>query len=86
MYGNEALSVNQWHDVTFNNTDCQYLGYDVTDLPPETPPDILQFIAGLYSAYEANVVCSGNDILEKYNFNQVLQNYTKSLMLINRNL
>lgn len=79
MYGNEALSVNQWHGVEFNNTDCQYIGYNVSALtelpfPPDTPPqvfDIIEFITGLYTAYEKNVACSGDDILEIYNFNPV---------------
>lgn len=71
MYGNEALSINQWKDVQFNNTDCQYIGYNISNLPPGTPPDFAAFVTGLYTAYEENVACSGDDILEMYNFNPV---------------
>lgn len=78
MYGNEALSVNQWDGVTFNNSDCQYLGYNVTDLPPSTPNATVEFIGGLYSAYKATVVCSGNDILDQFNFNPVFRSYVSN--------
>ncbi|KZS03063.1 ATP-binding cassette sub-family G member 4 [Daphnia magna] len=75
MYGNEALSINQWYGVEFNNTDCQYVGYNVTEineLVPEGAPDeivnFVEILTGLYTAYEKNVACSGEDILEIYNF------------------
>lgn len=78
MYGNEALSINQWYKVEFNNTDCQYVGYNVSDineLVPECAPDeivnFVEILTGLYTAYEKNVACSGEDILEIYNFKPV---------------
>lgn len=78
MYGNEALSINQWYGVEFNNTDCQYVGYNVTKInelvPDDAPEAVLNFVeilTGLYTAYEKNVACSGEDILEIYNFKPV---------------
>lgn len=78
MYGYEALSINQWYGVEFNNTNCQYIGYNVSALIELVPPiapepvfNLVEFITGLYTAYESNVVCSGDDILEFYNFNPV---------------
>ena len=77
MYGNEALSVNQWYNVTFENPDCQYVGYNTTfleNLPDQTPEQVVNatnFLLGLYKAYEENVACSGEDILNIYNFNPV---------------
>ena len=82
MYGNEALSINQWYGVEFNNTDCQYVGYNVTgfadQLPDNAPEEIVSFVeilTGLYTAYEKNVACSGEDILEIYNFKPVFTNH-----------
>jgi ABC-type transport system involved in multi-copper enzyme maturation permease subunit len=78
MYGNEALSINQWYGVEFNNTDCQYVGYNITkftDFLPENADgpiaNFIEVLTGIYAAYEKNVACSGNDILENYNFNPV---------------
>lgn len=73
MYGNEALSVNQWRGVEFENPDCDYLGFNVSALEsvPGITENIIDFIGGLYTAYEKNVACSGDDILEIYNFNSV---------------
>ena len=80
MYGNEALSINQWYGVEFNNTDCQYVGFSdnitalVDLLPPDAPEQIVSFVEifnGLYTAYEKNVACDGGDILEIYNFKPV---------------
>lgn len=80
MYGNEALSINQWYGVEFNNTDCQYVGYNVSEivLPDDAPEQIVSFVdilTGLYTAYEKNVACSGEDILEIYNFKPVITRY-----------
>ena len=41
MYGNEALSINQWVGITFNDTECP------------------------------NDICTGEQILKKYQFNPV---------------
>jgi len=78
MYGNEALSINQWYGVEFNNTDCQYVGHNITRFTDLLPDDangpianFIEFFTGLYAAYEKNVACSGNDILENYNFKPV---------------
>ncbi|XP_046443611.1 protein white-like isoform X5 [Daphnia pulex] len=75
MYGNEALSINQWYGVEFNNTDCQYVGYNVSAIADLLPEDasgpivqLVDIITGLYAAYEKNVACSGEDILAIYNF------------------
>ncbi len=43
MYGNEALSINQWVGVSFNDTACPEYG-----------------------------VCTGEKILQSYNFNPVI--------------
>ncbi len=82
MYGNEALSINQWYGVEFNNTDCQYVGYNVSAIADLLPDDasgpivqLVDIITGLYAAYEKNVACSGEDILEIYNFKPVFTHY-----------
>ena len=89
MYGYEALSINQWHGVEFNNTDCQYIGYNVSALTELIPPgapsqvfDIVEFITGLYTAYESNVSCSGDDILEIYHLNAVCIQFI--ILVVNR--
>lgn len=95
MYGNEALSINQWYGVEFNNTDCQYIGLNITEwidkLPispvvtenplPQPIYDAVEFLTGLYKAYESNVACSGEDILEIYNFKPVCSPFRNHLFL-----
>lgn len=48
MYGNEALSINQWSGLVINNPACS----DNSTIP-------------------AGVFCSGEDVLNQLNFNQV---------------
>ncbi len=79
MYGNEALSINQWHDVEFNNTNCQYLAYNLTEIlpDPDTPGipsqvgELITIITDVFEAFQQTIVCSGEDILNQFNFNTV---------------
>lgn len=85
MYGNEALSINQWHDVQFtNNSYCDFLanitsqmpttvansqaGPSITIPPFNTLPDV---IVQVLTDIRDSIICSGDDILERYNFNSV---------------
>jgi len=56
MYGNEALTINQWHGVTFNSTNC-----DVTDMT-----DLTANITAPRSVL--GQICTGEDILDNLNF------------------
>lgn len=77
MYANEALLVNQWHDVSFTNPDCGYLNSltNMTDYCTEVPPPLVEEVIDLMDAYQRNVVCSGDDILARYKFDSV-RNYS----------
>lgn len=76
MYGNEALSYNQWHDVEFTNDDCKYLNFNPANftLPPGLPEEVESFYnksVEIFESFQKNIACSGNDILEIYNFTTV---------------
>ena len=76
MYGNEALSINQWHGVTFENEQCQYVNTNLTAIvPPECSggdnQNLFDLIIQIFTGYQASIVCSGDDILETFNFNPV---------------
>lgn len=76
MYGNEALSVNQWYGVEFNNTNCQYVDFNLTEaLPPPLRPDIphpiYNTIGRIIDAFQSSLVCYGEDILDQFNFSSV---------------
>lgn len=73
MYGNEAMSINQWHGVNFTNPDCEFASLleNFTHYCTNIPPSVGQQLAELVQAYQRNVVCSGDDILDLYRFNPV---------------
>lgn len=79
MYGNEALSINQWRGVTFNSTYCDLLANisstTVTtspSLPSVTLPPLLpSFVEEALKDIGNSIICTGEDILERYNFNPV---------------
>ena len=77
MYGNEALSVNQWYGVEFNNTNCQYVDFNLTEaLPPPLRPDIphpiYNTISRIIDAFQSSLICYGEDILDQFNFSSVI--------------
>lgn len=78
MYGNEALSYNQWHDTEFTNSNenCQYVDYNLTSvLPPPGSPgfpeDVYNIITSIFEAFQSSIVCNGDDVLEQFEFTTV---------------
>jgi len=52
-YGNEALTINQWEGVKFNNTNCNTTVIEMLDIRDFSGP------------------CTGEDVINSYNFNSV---------------
>lgn len=73
MYGNEAMSINQWKGVTFNNSQCAYADYNLTSLilPGSVDDNLFQIIQNVFTRYQESIVCSGEDVLAAFNFNPV---------------
>ena len=71
-YGNEALSINQWHGVTFHNPKCDF-GQNLTDIipPGSVNQTIFDYILDIFNQAQDTIVCSGDDILDTFNFNPV---------------
>ena len=75
MYGNEALSINQWHGVTFHNPKCDFqIDHNVTDMihpGSVSNQTIIDYLLNIFTQFQDTVVCSGDDILDTFNFNPV---------------
>ena len=83
MYANEALSINQWHGVTFDNPKCDRFDRNLTgiNVPPDLGlehPGILEIIKELLASISDfrdslrdAIFCTGDDVLERFNFNPV---------------
>ena len=84
MYGNEALSINQWHGVEFNSTICDLFDSISAQLPPDATvapgfpgvtsgplSSLLELIVRFMKEVRNSIICNGDDILERFNFKPV---------------
>ena len=58
MYGNEALTINQWRDVQFTNSSqaCTLMSNTIS--------------AGMVDG-PMGIICNGNDVIKQFNFDPV---------------
>lgn len=84
LYANEAMSINQWHGVDFHSRICEFFDNVTAQLPPHSTvapgfPDVnpgplstlIEYIVSFMQEIRANIVCNGDDILKRFNFNPV---------------
>lgn len=73
MYGNEALSINQWQGIKFDNPNCNMLNGE-SDMPINTSNSTIS-VDSLSNATSSipiiGQICTGEDILNNLNFNVV---------------
>jgi len=71
MYGNEALSINQWQGIKFDNPNCNMLNGE-SDMPINTSNSTIS-VDSLSNATSSipiiGQICTGEDILNNLNFN-----------------
>ena len=80
-YGNEALSVNQWHGLTFHNETCTFLADYLSDMPrfdisKEDGDGMFSLVEQIFPKFQEAIrdparLCRGDTILEMFNFNPV---------------
>lgn len=89
LYANEAMSINQWHDVNFQRTVCQILENITENIPPNlstiAPPNpdvslsplltLLELLVSAIKQIRDSIICTGEDILDRLNFNPVSFNF-----------
>lgn len=72
MYTNEALAVNQWQGVAFNNSICKYANFSMLFIFqfPQNTSEAQDFFE-IVEALKESITCHGEDVLKRLNFQTV---------------
>jgi len=86
MYTNEALAVNQWQGVTFNNSICKYANFSVSSIFPfpqisSEAQDIYNMFEKIMEAFKESIICHGEDVLKRLNFTSVTE-YSSNIIVL----
>ncbi len=81
MYTNEALAVNQWQGVAFNNSICKYANFSLSSIFPfpqtsSEAQDIYNMFEKIMGAFKESIICHGEDVLKRLSFTPVIYSST----------